>query len=80
MRGIFEDATGPYWLFTSIIMFFLFWVGIANDDPLWLQTIPVTMAVLGALTLDRSWRGVAVVLGITLLMYITYCLRHFGPY
>jgi hypothetical protein len=28
---------------------------------------------------DRSWRGVAIVLGVTRLMYITYCLRHYGP-
>ncbi len=40
----------------------------------------VAMAVLGALILDRSWRGVALVLGVTLLMYVTYCLQHYGPY
>ena len=74
------DATGPYWLLTSMITFFLFFIGIFYDATLWIQAIPVAMAVLGALVLDRSWRGVALVLGITLLMYITYCLQHYGPY
>jgi hypothetical protein len=31
-------------------------------------------------TIDRSWRGVACMMVIKLLMYIVYCLGHYGPY
>jgi hypothetical protein len=67
-------------LFTSIVTFFLFLFGVYYGAMLWIQTIPVAMTVLGALVLDRSRRGVAVVLGeLMLLMYITHCLRRYGP-
>lgn len=67
-------------MLTSIITFFLFFLGIAYDATPWIQAIPVAMAILGALILDLSWRGMALVPGVTLLMYLVYCLRHFGPY
>ena len=77
----FHNSARPiYWTLIVLITIFGFWWGIAYENPLWQQLIPVAVAVLGALTIDRSWRGVAIVLGVSLLMYITYCLRHYGPY
>ena len=80
MGGILDSAKPLYWAFTALITLFLFWWGIAYEGPLWLQLIPIAVAALGALVADRSWRGVAIVEGVTLLMYVTYCLRHYGPY
>ena len=80
MSGIL-DATRPlYWAFTALITLVLLYVGVAYELSLWLQLIPIAVAMLGAVMVDRSWRGVAIVLGVTLLMYITYCLRHYGPF
>ncbi len=80
MRGFLGSARPIYWALIALITVLEFWWGIAYKDPLWLQRIPVAAAALGALMVDRSWRGVSIVLGVTLLMYITYCLRHYGPY
>lgn len=79
MRDILDSTKPLYWAFTSLITLILFYVGVFYELPLWLQLIPIAVATLGALMVDRSWRGVAIVLGVTLLMYITYCLRHYGP-
>ena len=80
MRESLDSAKPLYWSFTALITVIGFWWGIAYEASLWLQFIPIAVAALGALMVDRSWRGVAIVLGVTLLMYITYCLRHYGPY
>ncbi|MDQ3182473.1 MAG: hypothetical protein M3Q62_02815 [Actinomycetota bacterium] len=79
MRDILDSAKPVYWTHTALITLVLLWWGIAYENPLWLQLIPVAVAALGASTVDRSWRGVAVVMSVTLLMYVTYCLRHYGP-
>jgi len=78
MSAILDSAKLLYWAFTGLITFVSLYVGVFYELPLWLQLIPIAVATLGALTVDRSWRGVAIVLGVTLLMYITYCLRHYG--
>ena len=80
MSDIRDSAKPLYWAFTGLITFILLYVGVFYELPLWLQLIPIAVATFGALMVDRSWRGVAIVLGVTLLMYITYCLRHFGPF
>jgi hypothetical protein len=78
MHGIRDSAQPLHWAFTALVTFILLYVGVFYELPLWLQLIPVAVAASGALMLDCSWRGVALVLGVTLLMYITYCLRHYG--
>jgi hypothetical protein len=79
MSGIL-DATKPLdWAFTTLITLVLLYVGVYYEMPLWLQLVPIVVAMLGAVMVDRSWRCVTIVLGVTLLMYITYCLRHYGP-
>jgi hypothetical protein len=80
MRDFLDSARPIYWTLIALITVLGFWWGIAYEDPLWLQLIPVVVAALGAMMVDRSWRGVSIVLGVTLLTYITYCLRHYGPY
>jgi hypothetical protein len=69
-----------YWGLISFIALLFFGLGVLYDPALWIVLIPIVLATFGALTIDRSWRSVAFVLAITLLMYIVYCLRHFGPY
>ncbi len=78
MHDIRDSTQLLHWAFTALITFILFYVGVFYELPLWLQLIPIAVAALGALMVDRSWRGVAIVSGVTLLMYITYCLRHYG--
>ncbi len=80
MHDIRDSAQPLYWALTAVITLVLLWWGIAYESPLWLQLIPIAVAAFGALMVDRSWRGVSIVLGVTLLMYITYCLRHYGPF
>ncbi len=79
MRNTRDPAKPLYWTFTALVTLVLLYVGVFLELPLWLQLIPIAAATLGASMVDRSWRGAAIVLGVTLLMYITYCLRHFGP-
>ena len=77
----FHNSARPiYWTLIALATLFFFYAGIIYKASLWLQFIPIAVATLGALMVDRSWRGVSIVLGVTLLMYITYCLRHYGPY
>ena len=80
MHDFLDSPKSVYWVFTTLITFILVYVRVAYEATLWIQFIPIAVAVFGALTIDRSWRGVAIVLGVTLLTYITYCLRHHGPY
>ncbi len=77
MRAILDVAKPFYWAFTALITLILLYVGVYYELSLWLQLIPIAVAMLGALMVDRSWRAVAIVLGVTLLMCITYGLRHF---
>jgi hypothetical protein len=80
MNSIRDPAKPFYWALTGLITLISLYVGVYYELSLWLQLIPIAVAMLGALMVDRSWRGVAIVLGVTLLMYITYCLRHYGPF
>ena len=80
MNGEASNARFAYWFFAALLTFLFLYMGIIYKMSLWLQLIPIVWAALGALTVDRSWRGVAIVLGVTLLMYVTFCLRHYGPY
>jgi hypothetical protein len=80
MNAVRDSAKPFYWALTGLITLILLYVGVSYELSLWLQLIPIAVAMLGALMVDRSWRGVAIVLGVTLLMYITYCLRHYGPF
>ena len=80
MSAIPDSAKPLYWTLPALITLVLLWWGIAYGSPLWLQFIPIAVAAFGALMVDRSWRGMSIVLAVTLLMYITYCHRHHGPY
>jgi hypothetical protein len=79
MSDIVDAAKPFYWVLTALTTLILLYVGVFYELSLWLQLIPIAVAALGALMVDRSWRGVAILLGVTLLMYFTYCLRHYGP-
>ena len=79
MGDILGSSKTLYWAFTASVTLILFYAGVFYELPLWLQLVPITVAALGASTVDRSWRGASILLGVTLLMYVTYCLRHFGP-
>jgi hypothetical protein len=80
MNNFLDSARPIYWTLITLAALFFFYAAVVGEDPLWMLLIPITIAVLGALTIARSWRGVAIVLGVTLLMYIPYCLRTYGPY
>jgi hypothetical protein len=80
MNDAASDVRFAYWFFAALLTVLFFYMGLFYEMSLWLQLIPIVWATLGALTVDRSWRGVSIVLSVTLLMYVTFCLRHYGPY
>ena len=79
MGDTLSSSKALYWAFTALVTLILFYAGVFYELSLWLQLMPIAVAALGASMVDRSWRGASILLGVTLLMYVTYCLRHFGP-
>lgn len=68
-----------YWASTALITLLLsMWVSSLSCRYAY-NVVAIAVAALGTAMVDLSWRGAATVLGVTLLVYIAYCLRDFGP-
>jgi hypothetical protein len=57
----------------GVVTLVVFYYGI--DLPLYLLVVPVALVALGALATQRSWYGLALVVGVTVLMVLPLYLQ-----
>ena len=69
-----------YWAAVGVITFLAFYVTVVGGLPLSLLLVPVALVALGALATQRSWYGLALVLGVVALMALPFYLRIYGGY
>ncbi len=69
-----------HWLAVGFITLLVFYLVAAHKPPLYTLLIPVVLAAFGVLEVQRSWYGLAVTLGMVLVMAVPYWLRTYGGY
>jgi len=69
-----------YWVAVGFITLLVFYLTVILEAPLHVLLIPISLAAFGVLAVQRSWYGLAVALGIVLVMAVPYWLRTYGGY
>lgn len=80
MREIAPLGQLVYWLAVTFVTLLVFYLAAAHEPPLYILLVPIALATFGVLAVQRSWYGLAVALGIVLVMVVPYWLRTYGGY
>jgi hypothetical protein len=70
---LIEASKLAYWAAVGVVTLVVFLYGL--DLPRYLLFVPVALVALGMLVTQRSWYGLALVVGVAVLMFLPFYLR-----
>lgn len=76
----FGQARTPLWVVVALVTLYAFYAGMAGEQTLWLQALPVALAGLMAGLATRSRRGLVAFVAVALLMVYVCWMRIYGGY